>query len=439
MRILNKITTGMFILGLLLSSGAVFSQDCQSNGISLQEYAHRREALLQKTDSNSVIAMKAKDAFGEFDPMNYRQEMNFFYLTGLNEPGIILLMSLKGIDLDGIEKHVIFFAPSYSDLEENKAGYCNSTDTVMNSEGFSKILDKSLSKASTFYYSAPDMSFVNDWFSDKPSFIITEARKTLKQRHPGLKVKDVAGLIKTLRLIKSPAELELMQKAIDMTVDGIRKAMKMCRAGLWEYQLQAAIESEMTGQGAETRAFSSIIGSGENNLILHYSRNSCQLKNGDLVVMDVGAQYQGYAADITRTIPVSGKFTKEQEEVYSLVLRAQEEAIKMIRPGVTMANLDKKASSIFIAAGYRDYTRHSITHPVGLDVHDVMAGDTLAAGMVITIEPGLYIPVDDNKLPAGYHGFGVRIEDDVLVTKDGYEVLSKNIPKEIAEIEKIMK
>jgi len=195
----------------------------------------------------------------------------------------------------------------------------------------------------------------------------------------------------------------------------------------------------MTKQGSEARAFNCIIGSGENSLILHYDKNDCLLKDGDMVVMDVGAQYKGYAADITRTIPVSGKFTKEQKEIYNIVLQAQEEAIKMIRPGLTTNELDNKANDIFSKAGYKSYIRHGITHPVGLDVHDVSSGDTLAEGMIITIEPGLYIPVNDEKLPAAYRGFGIRIEDDVLVTKDGYELLSGNIPKSAEEIEKLMK
>jgi Xaa-Pro aminopeptidase len=246
-------------------------------------------------------------------------------------------------------------------------------------------------------------------------------------------------LISTLRVIKSPAEIELTREAIKMTGDGIRSAMKACKDGAWEYEVQAAIEFEMTRQGSEARAFSCIIGSGENSLVLHYNKNRCRMKKGDVVVMDVGAQYKGYAADITRTLPVSGKFTKEQKEIYNIVLEAQEEAIKMIRPGITTRELDNRATAVISKAGYRNYIQHGITHPVGLDVHDVSSGDTLAEGMIITIEPGLYIPVNDEKLSSGYHGFGIRIEDDILVTQDGYEVLSADIPKDADDIEKLMK
>jgi Xaa-Pro aminopeptidase len=417
----------------------LFSQDCPETGISADEYAGRRDALLMKTDTGSAIVMKAKDASGEYDLMHYRQDLNFLYLTGINEPGVYLLMSQRGIDLNGTVKKTVFFAPAYSGVNDKRGNYCNETDTLLNTEEFNKILNKVVSEIRLLYFSAPDLGFVNDWLNDKPYFILTEVKKNLKQHHPGVKVKDAGSLVTTLREIKSPTEAELTRKAIKMTGDGILGAMKTCKAGVWEYELQAAIEFEMTREGSEARAFNCIIGSGENSLVLHYDKNNCRVKNGDVVVMDVGAQFNGYAADITRTIPVSGKFTKEQTENYNVVLEAQEEAIKMIRPGVTTRELDNKAAAVISKAGYKSYIQHGITHPVGLDVHDVSSGDTLAEGMIITIEPGLYIPVNDEKLPSAYHGFGIRIEDDILVTKDGYEVLSRNIPKETDEIEKLMK
>jgi Xaa-Pro aminopeptidase len=417
----------------------LYSQDCPEPGISLNEYAVRRKALLIKTDTNTAVIMKGKDASGEYEMMHYRQDQNFLYLTGINEPGIYLLMSRRGIDIDGIMKQTVFFAPAYSEINDKRANFCNETDTVLSVEEFRKTFSKMIGGISLLYYSAPDIGFVNDWLNDKPYFILTEAKKNLKQHYPGLKVKEVGSLISILREVKSPSEIEFTRKAIKLTGDGIQNAMKSCKAGDWEYELQAAIEFEMTRQGSEARAFNCIIGSGVNSLILHYDKNNCQLKNGDVVVMDVGAQYKGYAADITRTMPVSGKFTREQKEIYNVVLEAQLEAIKMIRPGITTRELDNKANAIISKAGYKSYIQHGITHPVGLDVHDVSSGDTLVEGMIITIEPGLYIPLNDEKLSAAYRGFGIRIEDDVLVTKDGYEVLSQGIPKNSDEIEKIMK
>jgi len=215
--------------------------------------------------------------------------------------------------------------------------------------------------------------------------------------------------------------------------------MEVCRPSIHEYELQAAVEYEMIRQGASYTAFPSIIGSGENNLIYHYDKNRRKAEPGDLVVMDVGAEYNGYAADITRTIPVTGKFTKAQAEVYRVVLEAQNEGIKMIKPGIKLRDLDKKAKEVISKAGYGKYFKHSVSHQLGVDVHDIWSSDTLKAGMVITVEPGIYIPADDDSISVEYRGWGIRIEDDVLVTENGYEVLSKGIPKEIGEIEKIMK
>ena len=435
----NSFLLLLFLIMLQVFPKELLSQDCPETGITADEYAGRRKALLLKTDTGSAVVMKAKDAFGEYDFLHYRQDMNFLYLTGINEPGIYLLMSHHGIDLNGRVKQTVFFVPAYSGMNDKRGKYCSETDTILNTEEFSKIFVRVVSEIGLLYYSAPDLGFVNDWLNDKPYFILTEVKKNLKQHHPGLKVKEAGQLISALREIKSPAEIDFTRKAIKMTGDGILSALKICKAGAWEYELQAAIEFEMTRQGSEARAFNCIIGSGENSLVLHYDKNNCRIKNGDVVVMDVGAQYKGYAADITRTIPVSGKFTKEQKEIYHVVLEAQDEAIKMIRPGITTRELDNKAAAIISKAGYKSYIQHGITHPVGLDVHDVSSGDTLAEGMIITIEPGLYIPVTDEKLPSGYHGFGIRIEDDILVTKDGYEVLSRDIPKDADEIEKLMR
>jgi Xaa-Pro aminopeptidase len=324
-------------------------------------------------------------------------------------------------------------------LNKNSAEYNSDRDTILTTEEFRKIFSRMVSGISILYFSAPDLNFVNDWLNDKPYFILTEVKKTLKKNHPGLKIKDAGPLIASLRQIKSPQEVELTKRAIKMTGDGIVNAMKTCKAGKWEYELRAAIEYEMIRNGAEMPAFNCIIGSGLNSLVLHYNKNNCRMNKGEVVVMDVGAQYQGYAADITRTIPVSGKFTKEQKEIYDVVLQAQTEVIKMIRPGITTGDLDKKASEVISRAGFKDYIRHGITHPIGLDVHDVSAGDTLLAGMIITIEPGIYIPAGDEKLSDAYHGLGIRIEDDVLVTSDGYEVLSQEIPKTVEEIERGMR
>jgi Xaa-Pro aminopeptidase len=206
-----------------------------------------------------------------------------------------------------------------------------------------------------------------------------------------------------------------------------------------EYELQAIIEFSMIREGAEYESFPSIIGSGPNSLIPHYDDNRRTMQKGDVVVMDVGAEVDGYAADVTRTIPVSGRFTEGQREVYSAVLRTQQAVIGVIRPGLPWVALDRKAKEILQPHGFAPYLTHSVSHHVGLDVHDIGQMDTLKAGMVITVEPGVYVPAADTIVAEKYRGFGIRIEDDVLVTENGSLVLSRNIPKEIGDIEGLMK
>jgi Xaa-Pro aminopeptidase len=195
----------------------------------------------------------------------------------------------------------------------------------------------------------------------------------------------------------------------------------------------------MYRNGATAPAFSSIVGSGPNSLILHYEHNQRTMQAGEVVVMDVGAEIEGYAADITRTIPVSGKFTPEQRKVYDTVLRAQEAIIRAIRPGALWSEMDRAAKAVIDSAGYGKYWRHSVSHHLGIDVHDAGPMDTLRVGMVVTMEPGVYIPVGDTTVAPGLRGVGIRIEDDALVTDTGCEVLTAAVPRQAADIEKIMK
>jgi Xaa-Pro aminopeptidase len=280
---------------------------------------------------------------------------------------------------------------------------------------------------------------VNDWLNDKAYFNEREMKNGLKAKYPNLKVESAEFLIGKLREIKSSQEISCIQKASDITADGLISSMKIAKPGVYEYELQAAIEYEYTRKGAMLRGFPSIVGSGLNNLILHYNENSRQTQAGDLVVMDVGAKYQGYSTDITRTIPISGKYSEAQKEIYEMVLKVQKDAIAICKPGLKLTDLEKFARDAFKKLGYDKYFIHGLTHPVGLDVHDISSSDILKPGMVITIEPGLYFPKDDKTAPEKFRGFGIRIEDSILITENGNEVLTKKAPKEIVEIEKLMK
>jgi Xaa-Pro aminopeptidase len=232
--------------------------------------------------------------------------------------------------------------------------------------------------------------------------------------------------------------VEQIRRAVAITGDGLRRAIAVCAPGAKEFELQAALEGEFLRQGATGPAFPSIVGSGANSLILHYDVNRRTMRTGEVVVMDVGAEVDGYAADITRTLPVGGKFSREQREIYDAVRQAQKDVFARIRPGLPWSELDATGKASVAARGFGKYWRHGISHHLGLDVHDSGVMDTLRAGMVVTLEPGIYVPVEDTVLASGYRGVGIRLEDDILVTESGCVMLSASIPREAGEIEKLM-
>ena len=264
-----------------------------------------------------------------------------------------------------------------------------------------------------------------------------------------------------MRLYKSRYEISLMRKAAKISAKAHKRAMESCTPGMYEYQIEGELIAEFIKNGARHSAYPSIIGSGRNSCILHYTDNSDEMVEGDLLLIDSGAEYQCYASDITRTFPVNGKFTKAQRDVYNLVLSAQKAAINQIKPGkhwnnshdtavrvltegmVELGILKGDPDELIENGDYTKYYMHRTGHWLGMDVHDVgdykLDGEwrMLEAGMVMTVEPGIYLPVDES-LPKELHNIGVRIEDDVLVTKDGNDVLSKDAPKTIDEIEELM-
>lgn len=400
-----------------------------------QEYQLRRSHLTTLLDTNSAAVLKAAGYRVRSNDVNYpyRQESNFLYLTGINEPEHYLIVIPKGIQAGEKHVNICLFTPKKN---QDTLAKLQNNESVFNKDKFQQIFQKILPSIKTLYISSPDLGVVNDWLNDKNYISERSVRKELEQKYEGLKIKNINPMVAKLREVKSNYEIEQIKKAIQITGDGIKRVAKLCSSEMFEYELQAAIEYEMLKQGAAGPGFSSIIGSGSNSLILHYDKNKRQMKAGDVVVMDVGAEYNGYTADITRTLPVSGKFTKAQKEIYNVVLEAQKEVIKIIQPGVSLQDLSKKAKEVITNAGYGKYIKHGVSHHLGLDVHDIWASDTLKAGMVITVEPGIYIPEDATELTAEYRGFGIRIEDDVLVTENGSVVLSAGIPKEIDEIEK---
>jgi Xaa-Pro aminopeptidase len=265
-----------------------------------------------------------------------------------------------------------------------------------------------------------------------------------------------------MRLFKSPAEIEVMQKAVDITAEAHERAMSICKPGMNEYQLEAEIMYVFHRYGARYAAYSSIVGAGRNTCILHYINNNKKIEDGDLVLIDAGAEYANYAADITRTFPANGRFSGEQRAIYDLVLESQLAAIKSVKPGadwttaqnvivkvitqglIDLGLLTGHLDDLIEKQAYFPFYMHRSGHWLGLDVHDVgryrveTKWRSLQPGMVFTIEPGIYISADLPNVPKRWHNIGVRIEDNVSVTENGHEVLSHKIPKTVTEIEAIM-
>jgi Xaa-Pro aminopeptidase len=357
----------------------------------LQEYRARRERLAEAINGN-VLVLKAAP---EQELVEYQQERNFYYLTGFDEPDAILLLNAATAPPDEI-----LFIPERKPAEERWTGAkLGPGPEAEKATGFRKVLplsefDSALAKAS-------------------------EGRTVLA-------LKDVADKIAVMRQVKSATEVALLEKAVQITLKAQQAAAQTIAPRVMEYEVEAAAEFEFRRNGAERPGYPSIIGSGPFSTILHYDKNSRRMEAGDVVVVDVGAEYSGYSADVTRTFPVSGKFSARQREIYQIVLDAQKAAIAEVKPGATFGEIHRAAMGYIRSKGYEKNFIHGTSHHIGLEVHDV--GSTtrpLEPNMVITVEPGIYIPEEQ---------LGVRIEDDVLVTAEGHRVLS-TFPKEISEVE----
>ncbi|MBN2091360.1 aminopeptidase P N-terminal domain-containing protein [candidate division KSB1 bacterium] len=441
----------VFILIQLFFSNILFSQ---SENLQ-SEFKARRLQVMSKMDTNSVaIFRSAEEKVRSYDVnFPFRQESNFLYLTGHHQPGVILILIPRGFELGNKKVHEIFFSSSQKNVfttpNENTNPESSTYDTTLSMEYLETNLKKILAENKTLYYNLPQPSFYHDPISGKRIFIEKEIRKELTQKYPEMKIRSIGNILSELRMIKSPQEIACLQKAIDITASGLREAIRSAEPGMYEYQLEAILEYIYRREGASGPAFTCIIGSGPNSLILHYDSNQRQMQAGDVVVMDVGGEYAGYSADITRTIPINGKFSQPQREIYELVLSAQKEAIKLMQPGNKTRAVETKVREV-ITAGLlqlgimkekneiRKFLPHGVCHSLGLDTHDGFP-EILEPGVVITIEPGIYIKPGDNAVPGQYWNIGIRIEDDILITENGNLVLSKAVPKEISEIKKLMK
>jgi Xaa-Pro aminopeptidase len=463
------------ILPVILNSTFVSSQTSfhqsfadfgiyDTDGIKPHEYQQRRAAVMAMMDSCSIAIFLANNPVnrnGDTD-YKYRQNDNFLYLTGCNETNSTLILAPNGIHVDSITiaKEILFvdeYKKTWSGynlgLEGAKHilgfGDQRTYSMVFTTEKLKKLLPqimKSKAILSTTQ-SLPEILF--DPISDTMFSAVRAVRNGLKEKYPNCTVKSSEMLVNELRSVKSSAEILIMQKAIDATVYGCIEAMKTCTSNKYEYELQAVIEYCFTRSGCEFYGFPSIIGSGPNTLSFHYIANRRQMKSGELVVMDIGAEYHGYSADVTRTIPVNGTFSPAQREIYELVLKAQNSAIKEVLPYMPMNASGEKAMDILgeglVKLGIirdksevKKYCPHGISHLLGLDVHDAGTIEKLVPGMVLTVEPGIYIS-DSSTCDKKYWGIGIRIEDDILVTEKGCKILSEAAPRTVDTIELLMK
>ncbi|HEX9985898.1 MAG TPA: aminopeptidase P N-terminal domain-containing protein [Thermoanaerobaculia bacterium] len=416
--------TGLLLLLLTLPLSAFERQPSA-------DYRARRVKLAEKAGSGFVVLFAATEDEGQNATRGFRQGNDFYYLTGWAEPGAALVIA-PATDTRAYSE--ILFLPAQNVSQEKWTGpklaadaadapKRTGVDRVVVLDELRNTLVKMLPSPAVTIYTADASSPAVAWLRRANAF-------------PNyVSFAEAAPLIAELRVTKDAGELALLRKAANGTVAAHRTAMRTVRPGMSENELAGIIEAEFRRHGAEGPAFSSIVGSGFNSTVLHYSANSGTMKDGDLVVLDIGGEYSMYASDVTRTLPVSGKFTPRQREIYELVLGAQRAAIEAFRPGVSTIGRTAPSSLYHVALaylnerGYGKYFIHGLSHYVGLEVHD--AGDgarPLTPGAVFTIEPGIYIPEES---------LGVRIEDTYLVKEDGtLECLSCGAPKAIADVER---
>ncbi len=389
----------------------------------VEEFRARRANLRKALDGVLVLFGRVE---GRDEVFRSDQEPNFYYLTGWSQPAARLLIT---------PTEEILFLPHHNERAERFQGKRASAedsgisaltgfDQVLPIEKFETELDKALASHENLYALAT------------PS--VGAGTEKLKARYPFREISDAAPHITKLRVKKSPAELAAIQRATDVTLQAHLSAWKRMTPGMYEYQIHATLEDFFLENGCEAVAYAPIVGSGPNGVVLHYSVNRRRMDRGEVVVMDSAAQCDGYTSDITRTVPVGGKFTPRQREIYQIVLGAQKAAIAAMKPGVRLSGdgdtLQKVAKDYMDAHGkdlhgqpLSKYFVHGLGHQVGLQVHDPNIEGPLEAGMVVTVEPGIYIPEE---------GIGVRIEDVVLVTENGAKILSGALPREPDEIEK---
>lgn len=431
----------------------------------IKELISRRNSVINKmVDNSAAIFFSAPEVVRSNDThYPYRQNSDFWYLTAFAEPEAVFLI----VKETSSQPKTILFNRRKDQLAETWTGYrlgqedapkIIHVDEAYPFEEITDILPTIISGKKAIYHANQQYPYADN--------IINQLMLTLKNgTRKGLYAPDTMidwrPILHEMRLFKSPAEIEIMRKAGKITAQGHIRAMLTCKPNNYEYQLEAEILHEFAMTGARSPSYNTIVGSGNNGCILHYENNNCLLKDGELVLIDAGCEYQYYAGDITRTFPINGKFTSAQRDIYDIVLKSQYKAIELFKPGVSVKQVNDSVVKIMVEGlvslgilqgeidnlieekAYSAFYMHGLGHWLGIDVHDV--GDyksisrdrLLEPGMVITVEPGLYINRHAD-VPEKYKGIGIRIEDNILITDTGNEILTADVPKDPELIEKLM-
>ncbi len=434
----------------------------EDSGIAAEVYRARRARLMAAmADSSVALFFSAARRVRQNDVYyEYRQNSNLLYLTGATESDCVLMLAPDGIRLDSgdtnLYREVLFVQRRDSRREiwnGMRMGAVNARRMLgiamtVDIDTYPLVLEETLRRSARLY--------VADWptlFLENPVFqtrIYSEnkTRSLLAKRFPHVKLHSLVEQMAVMREVKDDEEIGLLRQAVMITIEGFEETIRSARPGMHEYELEAVMEFNFHRLGARSPGYPSIVGSGPNSCILHYIDNRRQTRPGDLVLMDCGAEFHGYTADISRTIPVNGVFSEEQRAIYRLVLEAQDSVLVHCRPGTQWSDIHASARRV-IGSGLRElgilqdeadvswYFMHGTSHMLGLDVHDVRSSDLLKAGMVFTVEPGIYIN-EGSPCDPRWWNIAVRIEDNILITDDGYEMLSAALPRRPEAIEALM-
>jgi Xaa-Pro aminopeptidase len=430
-----------------------------------QEFHKRRQALLaQMAPASAAVIFAAPEATRSADSeYPYRQNSDFWYLTGFNEPEAVLIL----VKSDETHNHSVLFNRVRDLTAEIWFGRRLGQDAAPAKLGvdralaFDEINDQLhllLNGLDVVYHAQGQYAYADEILFGA----LDKLRRGFRQNlEAPATLTDYRPWLHEMRLFKSAEEVAVMRRAGEISALAHTRAMEKCRPGMFEYQLEGEILHEFNRLGARFPSYNTIVGSGDNGCILHYTENECEMRDGDLVLIDAGCEYRGYAGDITRTFPVNGKFSKPQRAVYDIVLASINKALEMFKPGVSIREVNDQVVRIMISGlvelgvmkgdveqlfaeqAHRPFFMHGLSHWLGLDVHDVghygsaNRDRVLEPGMVLTVEPGLYIALDAD-VPQEYRGIGIRIEDDILITQDGNENLTASVVKDADAIEALM-